>query len=146
MWAHTDLEAWDATFEKDTAGRAEWFKGEKHWYLAPLMTWPGWQGRGVGKRLLDWALERADATVPVTPLYLESVPHARAVYMHVGFVPIGEYQFERRGPRVVRGLEAEEEEGDGKGEEVKKEGEGVENEEAQKSDVTVAVDEVVKAN
>jgi hypothetical protein len=30
------------------------------------------------------------------------------VYMHVGFVPQGVYNFVRRGPAVVRGLEAEE--------------------------------------
>lgn len=138
MWAHTDLEAWDKTFEKDTQFRTDWFKGEPHWYLAPLMTWPGWQGRGVGKKLMEWALEQADRETPVTPLYLESAPHARAVYMHVGFVPIGEYQFERRGPRVVRGLEAEEDK------EAEKKA-GKETEELQKSEVTVAMDEVVKA-
>jgi hypothetical protein len=40
-------------------------------------------------------------------MYLESRPSARAVYMHVGFVPQGDYSFLRRVPKVVRGLKAE---------------------------------------
>lgn len=107
MFAHTDEEAWSNSFAKDDMERAK-VVGEPHWYLAPLITWPEWQGRGVGKKLLSWAIEQADATEPPTPMYLESRPSARAVYMHVGFVPQGEYNFLRRGPRVVRGLEAEE--------------------------------------
>ncbi|KAF2844982.1 hypothetical protein T440DRAFT_297360 [Plenodomus tracheiphilus IPT5] len=111
MWSHTDDEAWSVTFGTDDETREEVLGGERHWYLAPLLTWPGWQGKGVGKRLLTWAIEQADGTDPVTPLYLESAPTARAVYMHCGFVPQGEYNFVRRGPAVVKGLE-----GDGKAE------------------------------
>lgn len=101
MWAHVDDEMWTAHFAKDDAAREE-FVGEPHWYLAPLMTWPEWQGRGVARKLLDWAMEQADGRVPPTPMYLESRPGARAVYIHCGFEPCGEYRFVRRGPKTVK--------------------------------------------
>lgn len=119
MWKGTSIEAWDGQLGRDDGLRRECLGDEPHWYLAPLYTYPEYQGRGVGKKLLDWATKQADATEPPTPLYLESAPTARAVYMHVGFVPQGTSTFLRRGPAIVRGLEAEE--GEGKEEESKME-------------------------
>ncbi|KAH7402842.1 acyl-CoA N-acyltransferase [Pyrenochaeta sp. MPI-SDFR-AT-0127] len=110
MWEHVSDEGWNGTFGKDDGIRKDVLGDEPHWYLAPLLTWPKYQGRGVGKKLLDWAINQADATDPVTPMYLESAPSARPVYMHCGFVPQGETNFVRRGPAIVRGLEAEDEE------------------------------------
>ncbi|KAF2849690.1 acyl-CoA N-acyltransferase [Plenodomus tracheiphilus IPT5] len=98
MWEHVSDEAWNGTSEKDDALRKELMGNEPHWHLAPLATVPKFQGRGVGGKLLKWAFERADATVPPTPLYLESAPTARGVYMRYGFVPVGEANFVRRGP------------------------------------------------
>lgn len=109
MWEHVSDEKWNGELGQDDGVRKEVLGDELHWYLAPLVTWPEYQGRGVGKRLLDWAIQQADATDPVTPMYLESAPTARAVYMHCGFVPLGKTNFLRRGPAVVRGLEAEDE-------------------------------------
>lgn len=106
LFAGTEDATWSDNFAKDDAER-EKVTGGPHWYLAPLITWPEWQGRGVGKKLLNWAIEQADAKVPPELMYLESRPSARAVYMHVGFEPQGEYNFLRSGPKVVRGLEAE---------------------------------------
>ncbi|KAF2476717.1 acyl-CoA N-acyltransferase [Lindgomyces ingoldianus] len=102
MWEGVNLEAWEAQFEKDDGLRRDVLGDEGHWYLGPLFTFPEFQGRGVGRLLLDWAIQKADATVPVTPLYLESAPTARAVYMKVGFVSVGEHNFLRRGPRAVK--------------------------------------------
>ena len=48
--------------------------------------------------LLRWAFEQADATVPPTPIWLESQPSSMAMYEHVGFQWIGENRFLRRGP------------------------------------------------
>lgn len=107
MWSGTNLEAWETEIEKNDALRKELLGDEPHWYLAPLLTWPEFQGRGVGKLLLNYAIEKADATDPITPLYLESASYARAVYMHCGFVPQSASNFLRRGPAIVRGLEAE---------------------------------------
>jgi hypothetical protein len=57
----------------------------------------------VGKKLMMWAIDQADSTDPPTPMYLESAPTARAVYMHLGFVPQGKVNMLRRGAAVVRG-------------------------------------------
>lgn len=107
MWEHVSDEEWNGELERDDEIRKELLGDEPHWYLAPLLTWPEYQGRGVGKRLLDWAIRQADATEPFTPMYLESAPTARAVYMHCGFVPQGAVNFLRRGTTVMTSLEAE---------------------------------------
>jgi GNAT superfamily N-acetyltransferase len=109
LWKSVDHVAWDNLADNDDKTREELLGNEPHWYLAPLFTWPEWQGRGVGKLLMQWAIEQADATDPVTPMYLESSAYARAVYMHTGFVPQGARNMVRRGPAVVKGLEAEDE-------------------------------------
>jgi GNAT superfamily N-acetyltransferase len=106
IFAHTDDELWSGGLAKDDETRSE-VVNEPHWYLALLITLPEWQGRGVGKRLLDWGIQQADAEVPPMPIYLEASATSRAVYMHVGFVPQGEKNFLRRGPRVVTGRKAE---------------------------------------
>jgi GNAT superfamily N-acetyltransferase len=98
MWAGVDEDAWDKEITLYDKAREEVLKDERHWFLAPLMVYPDYQGRGVGHRLLDWAIEQADATVPPTPLYLESAQTARAVYLHCGFVPCGKVNMVRRGP------------------------------------------------
>jgi GNAT superfamily N-acetyltransferase len=77
--------------------------GDKaHWYLAPLCVWKKWRGRGVGKELLKWGLDRADQQN--VPCILEAFPNARPVgeireqlqifelthsqvYYHLGFEP-----------------------------------------------------------
>jgi GNAT superfamily N-acetyltransferase len=89
MWASV-ADDWHAGPAQDDEERAQTMKGEPHWYLALLITWPAFQGRGVARRLMDWGIEQADAEVPATPMYLKSSKMARRVYMHVGFVPVGE--------------------------------------------------------
>ncbi|KAH7073216.1 acyl-CoA N-acyltransferase [Paraphoma chrysanthemicola] len=98
MWEHVSDEAWNGTCEKDDANRREILGDEPHWHLAPLATLPQFQGKGVGGMLLKWAFEQADCTEPPTPLYLESAPTARRVYLRYGFVPCGEINMIRRGP------------------------------------------------
>jgi GNAT superfamily N-acetyltransferase len=102
MWSHITGENGDD--EKDDV-RREVMQGEDHWWLAMLMVLPQWQGRGVGKLLLNWAIEQADAKVPPVPMYLETSKMARAVYLRFGFVPIGEVNMVRRGPGVESGKE-----------------------------------------
>ncbi|KAF2743625.1 acyl-CoA N-acyltransferase [Sporormia fimetaria CBS 119925] len=98
MWAGTDKEAWDEKFLKYERVRKEIVGEEKHWYLAPLFTFPEFQGKGVASLLLRWAIEKADATDPVTPLYLESSLAGYPIYKRFGFVPIKDYNMLRRGP------------------------------------------------
>jgi ribosomal protein S18 acetylase RimI-like enzyme len=75
-WAHA-FEALDALHPRDP-----------HWYLATLGVDPLWQGRGVGRALLDRFL--AEAGGGPEPVYLETDRRA-----NVGF-------YEDRGFRVVR--------------------------------------------
>jgi len=103
LWSHVDDKAWSGHYIETDALRQEVLGDEPHWYLASLMTLPAWQGRGVGRMLLDWAIEQADATVPVTPMYLETSVVGRKVYLKNGFVPQGgEGNMLRRGPAVVK--------------------------------------------
>jgi GNAT superfamily N-acetyltransferase len=101
LWSHVDDKAWTGHLADTDAVRKEVLGDEPHWFLASLYTLPEWQGNGVGKLLLNWAIRQADATEPVTPLYLESSPAGRPVYMRAGFVPQGETNMLRRGPAVV---------------------------------------------
>lgn len=105
LWSTFDQNQWDGQFAEEDKLRKEVMGEEPHWFLGSLFTCPGWQGRGVAKLLLNWAIEQADATDPLTPMYLESSDMARAVYMHCGFVPQGAHNFVRRGPAIVKGLE-----------------------------------------
>ena len=103
MWSHVSPEAWDGDQAQLDDVRRSVMGDEPHWFLAPLLTWPEWQGKGVGKKLLNWAIEQADGEEPPTPMFLESAITARAVYLHVGFVPCGDVQMVRRGPRKEEG-------------------------------------------
>lgn len=100
MWSHVGP-GWETEIEKDDNRRREVMNGQPHWYLAPLITWPEYQGRGVGSRMMKWAIEQADATVPVTPMYLESQPSARPVYLHHGFEPLDDHRMVRRDPKAT---------------------------------------------
>jgi GNAT superfamily N-acetyltransferase len=102
MWSGVSDSEWNVRTAENDELRRQTFGDEPHWYLAPLCCWPEHQGKGVGKRLLNWAIERADKSEPVQPLFLESAPSARVVYLHVGFVPVGERTaMMRRGPKKV---------------------------------------------
>ncbi|KAF2271236.1 acyl-CoA N-acyltransferase, partial [Westerdykella ornata] len=98
MWAGVDVDYWDGRCRADDEIRRQVMGDEPHWYLAPLLTLPEFQGRGIGSLLLKWAMDQADATDPVTPLYLEASAMGRPVYLHHGFVPVGEHNMVRRGP------------------------------------------------
>jgi GNAT superfamily N-acetyltransferase len=106
MWKGVDISAWDKQFGDCDKIRAEVMGDEPHWFLAPLLTWPEFQGRGVGSMLLKWAMAQADGTDPPTPMYLESSKTARAVYLHHGWVPCGEVNMVRRGLVVAKDLES----------------------------------------
>ncbi|KAJ4286447.1 hypothetical protein N0V90_013147 [Kalmusia sp. IMI 367209] len=105
MWRGVSLEAWEGQVGGNDTIREQVMGEEPHWFLAPLMTWPDFQGRGIATKLMMWAIEQADKADPVQPMYLESAPTARNVYMRFGFMPQGEANFLRRGPDVLAGLE-----------------------------------------
>jgi GNAT superfamily N-acetyltransferase len=102
MWAGTSDQQWNGQQIEYDDVRREVMGDEPHWFLSPVISWPEYQGRGVGKKLMMWAIEQADSTVPPMPMYLESAPTARAVYIHLGFVPQGKVNMVRRGPVAVK--------------------------------------------
>ncbi|EEY20220.1 predicted protein [Verticillium alfalfae VaMs.102] len=59
------------------------FSGKACVYLSVLVVHPDHQGRGVGKQLMEWGLERA-AGLGV-PAFLESSPAGRKLYTGLGF-------------------------------------------------------------
>ncbi|KAK7179287.1 hypothetical protein DPSP01_005709 [Paraphaeosphaeria sporulosa] len=98
MWRGVDLAEWEGHIGGNDAIRADVMGDEPHWFLAPLMTLPEYQGRGIASRLMNWAIEQADAAGGQA-MYLESAPTARKVYLRFGFEPLGEANMVRRGPR-----------------------------------------------
>jgi ribosomal protein S18 acetylase RimI-like enzyme len=80
----------------DTMGRifekmGEWHPEEPHWYLAIIGVDAAHQGRGLGARLMEAALERCDAEGLIA--YLESSNPANvSLYRRHGFEVIGEIQ------------------------------------------------------
>lgn len=50
------LRRWDGESRK---GLTRYFKTEERWWLGLMAVDEGWQGRGVGKRLVGWGMERA---------------------------------------------------------------------------------------
>jgi GNAT superfamily N-acetyltransferase len=103
LWEGVDLEQWDGYFSRNDATREDVLGEEPHWYLASLCTWPAWQGRGVGRLLVEWGCEKADAEERPVPLYLESSREGRRLYVSCGFVELGgEDNYLRRGPEVGR--------------------------------------------
>jgi GNAT superfamily N-acetyltransferase len=69
-----------------------------HWYLEAMGVAPGYQGRGIGSRLVEPMLERCDAES--WPAYLETA-NARnlGLYERLGFRVSEDFQL-RRGPRM----------------------------------------------
>lgn len=64
---------------------------EPHWFLPLIAVDPAWQGKGVGSRLMQHAVEQCDATA--TRAYLESSnPRNIPLYERHGFRVVGEVQ------------------------------------------------------
>jgi len=80
-------DVFDAEFEMYDVARAEEMGDQQFWYLAPLFVFEKFRGRGVGGKLLEYAIERAEKHSPPLPVVLEALPNARPVYMRYGFEP-----------------------------------------------------------
>ena len=63
---------------------------------------PEFRGKGIGHLMMNYAIEKADAQEPPMPIFLEALPNARPVYLHLGFKsregPGREIVMVRRGP------------------------------------------------
>jgi ribosomal protein S18 acetylase RimI-like enzyme len=64
------------------------------WRIVQIQIAPAFQGRGLGRRLLESVLDQADAQgIPVTLSVLKGNP-ARRLYESLGFTPIEENELE----------------------------------------------------
>ncbi|GAA5822621.1 hypothetical protein JCM11251_004320 [Rhodosporidiobolus azoricus] len=73
-WEGVDTEKWNGKWGEWDVTRARIMKGVPHWYIAPLWVIPGYQGLGIGSKLMQQVLDLADAEEPTTPVYLEASP------------------------------------------------------------------------
>ena len=67
---------YDAVSRAFESSRKQLFAGRPHWYLEMCAVHPDYQGKGVGKALLDWGLAQADRNN--LPVYLEASHEVRA--------------------------------------------------------------------
>jgi len=61
-------------------------KEGRYWYLTSLATDPAYQGRGAGKMLLNWGIERADREG--REFFLIGNEQIKGLYEKVGFVVV----------------------------------------------------------
>ncbi|KAK9899750.1 hypothetical protein P389DRAFT_192061 [Cystobasidium minutum MCA 4210] len=71
------------------ANAREVMGGRRHLNLIGIATHPGYLRQGVASAILDWGIKEANKEQ--VPVLIESVPHARAVYLSKGFAEIGKW-------------------------------------------------------
>lgn len=64
--------------------------GDQHYYLGLLATHPSYQGRGAGRALVEWGLEKAQRMGWTVSLF--SSPMGKRVYEKVGFKDVGSFR------------------------------------------------------
>ncbi|KAI0130554.1 acyl-CoA N-acyltransferase [Xylariales sp. AK1849] len=79
---HKDLSRWED----------EHLKGKKHVVLQALFTDPGYQGRGIGSKLVQWVVDRADAQG--LPCWAHASPAGSSLYARAGFQVLGSNEYD----------------------------------------------------
>lgn len=87
MWEHV-RPTWQAEFGGFDCDRVKLMGRVPHWYLSPLYVDEEHRGHGVASKLLHWAIDKADATDPPTPLYVQTSLNGRPTYLHLGYKDI----------------------------------------------------------
>lgn len=109
-WDHVDMEAWEKVWTEWDAVRARIMDGKDHWCalrrpsslpirihalstrftdLCPVWVVPGYQGLGIGRKLMQQVLDLCDAQQPPTPIYLEASKEGKPLYEKLGFEVVG---------------------------------------------------------
>ncbi|KAL4891457.1 acyl-CoA N-acyltransferase [Aspergillus ambiguus] len=98
--AEERVKPWIGWLEGEQRERAEAFLGQlwekrekyigekKHVYCHTVAVHPEYQGRGVGKKLMQWGLDVAEQLK--VPIYLESTHEGRPLYERLGFTTLKE--------------------------------------------------------
>lgn len=84
LWSHVrpSLNEEMTSYEK---GRVQELGDAPNMYIGPLCVAKAYRGRGIGKLLLQWGIDMAEAMEPPVPVLLDAFPNARPVYYHLGF-------------------------------------------------------------
>ena len=80
----TNREAANAMFGGMWKKRQELMKGRGYLYMKTLVVEPGWERRGVGKRILEWGLREADERG--LPCLISASPKGKGLYERLGWV------------------------------------------------------------
>ncbi|GAB1213998.1 hypothetical protein ATERTT37_003154 [Aspergillus terreus] len=98
--AEERVKPWIGWLEGQQRERAETFLGQlwekrekyigekRHVYCHTVAVHPDYQGRGVGKKLMQWGLDIAEQLK--VPIYLESTHEGRSLYERLGFATLQE--------------------------------------------------------
>lgn len=73
--------------------RREVMGDRRFWFLHILVVRPEYQGRGAGRLMIRWGIDRADAEG--LPCYVDSTPVAKAVYKRYGFEEVDRLVIEK---------------------------------------------------
>ncbi|GAA5861667.1 hypothetical protein JCM8547_000699 [Rhodosporidiobolus lusitaniae] len=99
-WEGVDKEKWEAKWGEWDQIRERIMDGIPHWYIAPLIVIPGYQGQGIGSKLLKQVTDLADSHTPTQPIYLEASAAGKPMYEKIGFRVEGDVNSEY--PELVR--------------------------------------------
>ena len=74
------------------------YGAQQHYYLSLIATHPSYQGRGAGRALLEWGMEKAKREGWTVSLF--SSPMGRRVYEKLGFEVVGTFRTKVEGEEV----------------------------------------------
>ncbi|GAA5989910.1 hypothetical protein JCM5350_004961 [Sporobolomyces pararoseus] len=90
-WKGVDWEKWNQCWDEWDAVRDDLMAGREHWYLVPLWVLPAFEGKGIGRLLLNEKISQCDKlNEPSTPIYLEASKFGKPLYTKLGFRQYGE--------------------------------------------------------
>jgi GNAT superfamily N-acetyltransferase len=84
----------EAFYEKFSEYQKEVLGGRAHVFLHLLTVLPEYQRCGVGKMHMEWGVKHADELG--LPMYVESSPAAKGLYLQYGFEVVREMDFDAR--------------------------------------------------
>ena len=76
-------------FGETGKNREACMQGRPHFYMSMLMVLPDYQGRGIGKRLLEWGLEQADEMG--MEVWIDATDVGLPLYKKLGWEPVAEF-------------------------------------------------------
>ena len=83
----TNRAAANAMFGGIWKRRLEVMKGKRYVSMMTLVVEPGWERRGVGRKILEWGLREADEMK--LPCFISASPKGKGLYERLGWVEVG---------------------------------------------------------